>query len=440
MPDQLSDLASQLLPQLIEAANKTGGPDEASSAGTLAAIQNSPFLQGVPSQSGPFGQISQAIMPLITQAIYAKQAGQEQQLNKVKLLSTAIQLANDIDERHLKQLALNPDYAAAAKFALAMKPLADSMGGTGSMEMTIPGPGGIKMKVGGGTGATNATAYAVGALREKLGREPSDTEKNDFLQAQKIEGYQAQLKGKLPLEIDLLDKKQEAKDRETLLTKGNFIGYDPATLEPLPSSTVEDQKQGKAVPIGRTDASVVSSAKDAFKKFARLEELSQTLLPDKIGIGSPITLLKQTAKAGIGSPDEREFSRLAEISKFDEIRAMNRGGRLPVSEVNLIEPVGRFSDTKESAKRKIQQARDAVVGAVSSIGLDGSILYKHGPAPSAEKPAARSTAAPFSFEVPEQQSAKAKQIIWQIYEKNPGASDEEVRRAVSTWIKGDAEP
>ena len=88
------DILSQLLPSLM--GGGSSGSADPSEIGALKAYQGSPFLQGETSHSGPLGQISQALMPLISAKIYGQQAEQHQQMDKMKALLGVMTLAKEL--------------------------------------------------------------------------------------------------------------------------------------------------------------------------------------------------------------------------------------------------------------------------------------------------------------------------------------------------------
>lgn len=100
-----------ILSALLNSASSGGGGAasdgyDPGGIGALKAYQGSSFLQGEPSHSGPLGQISQAIMPIIAAKIYEKQAEAKHREDAVGHLVDIFKLANAIDDRKLKQLEL----------------------------------------------------------------------------------------------------------------------------------------------------------------------------------------------------------------------------------------------------------------------------------------------------------------------------------------------
>lgn len=144
--------ADDILGALLSSSMGGGQQDEMDpeTMGALKAYQGSDFLQGQPSHSGPLGQISQAIMPLIAAKIYGEQAKSKASQQHSEMLFSAIKLANEIDDRELKKMELeqklHPDYKPVVEFVKAIK---EAGGDASGVKTTLKGPMGSTVTFGG---------------------------------------------------------------------------------------------------------------------------------------------------------------------------------------------------------------------------------------------------------------------------------------------------
>jgi len=76
--------------------------------GMLKAYQDSEFLQGRPTHTGPIGHITQALTPLLNAKIYGAEAARQQKLDQLKTMGAIVGIIKELRGQDLssKELAL----------------------------------------------------------------------------------------------------------------------------------------------------------------------------------------------------------------------------------------------------------------------------------------------------------------------------------------------
>jgi hypothetical protein len=400
MPD---DAISALLPLLLSGGGGGGGgggmsPD---ALGTLQAMQT-PFAQGVPSNAGPIGQITQALMPLVAGPAYAQQARQQQAQQQRDMLIKVLTLTKELKGVDLQNKKLQAEAEALGvnkQFMERYMGLHGAVHGDATDEMVknakvTVGPHGATFQMGGTPSAGTMSGMQLQGMEQKLeqvlGRKPEPAEVYDFSQREKARVAQEASDRAIQKSQELTADHEASREKERLnkpLESGsNIYAYDPMTAKRAAGARVGDLETGKVIKLSGNDLKALTNAKDAWRQLDRLEKLSNELLPKTGGIlKTPISLVSGATKEAFGDPKWREFDQLASFLKFPVLQATVRG-RPPLAESRTIREVTK-SDNQASAKQKIDEFRAQISGLMDTMGFAPTALEPAGAKPPPESKA-----------------------------------------------------
>lgn len=389
MPD--GDILAQLLPTLLGGgAGGGGGGNDSSTIGAMKAIQGSDFLQGVPSQSGPIGQISQAIMPLLTSKIYGQQAEQDHNAKITEHLIDIFKLSNAIDDRKLKQLELQAKEDPSGqlhKVLEVVRSFRHEGGGTSGM-----GDMRLSTKVGDTTismGGEKAPSTKIGLLEAAQAGDPKAAETLKLLNAD-ADTQSLRMTEQAQRLTDLRSKDAEVKAAAKPAPKSR-VYYDPMTNKRISNPTMGEVKEQDLKDLSGQEAYTVTQSSEALSMLKELEDLSNKLLPDYDKTANTLSGIFSVGKAGAdikrlratGDPDVKRFDVLKSLSRFPIVNALQRSSRLPQTETDAIKQinVGDF-DTKQGASAAIDQFRNIILKNIDAYGLNSQAMLGEGKNPS----------------------------------------------------------
>lgn len=376
------DILSALLSGSMGGAG--GGDDsgfDPGAMGMLKAYQGSDFLQGVPSRSGPLGQISQAIMPFLEAKIYEKQAQQDYQKQSVGHLVDIFKLATAIDERKLKQLEL----AAAQDPTGQLKPVVELV------KSIRPGSGvKVSTKVGNTTVSMgdDTPTSELGMRLQLAGGDVGKALAAHEAAQREERAYQSNLvSDRMSRAAADREDAEKARQRAKRIST-NQVYVDKFTGQKLPlknQGEVEDYGDA-ALPLPPQQASTVGDIKNAWRELQVLKEASRKVLYKPTDNESPLmrfagvkgTRAKNYLLSGGGDEDVRTFETTKKSAALALSRAITRSGRPPVAEYQAVDSLDMNKDTVQSATNTLKNWESYLLGVAESYGLDPGAITSTG--------------------------------------------------------------